>query len=244
MKIGVYGMGRFGQFWARLLQDLGFDVTGYNRSPRDIDARIPQVSLEELCRSDALFLTTAISSIPDVADGIAALIGSRTLVVDTCSVKTYPLTQLKERLPEGQPILGTHPMFGPDSAVDGIAGLPLVITPWTAGEDELEFWAKCFSGAGLRVIRMSADGHDLEAARTQGITHFIGRFLANLHLEPSEIGTVGYEKIFDVMEQTCNDPWQLFIDLQRFNPHTAGIRRRMTESFEAMISLLDSHEAK
>jgi prephenate dehydrogenase len=242
MKIGVYGMGRFGQFWARLLRDQGYEVLGYNRSPRDIDEAIPQVDLDEICRSDVLFLTTAISSIPEVAGNIAGCLDPGTLVIDTCSVKLYPLQQLEHHLPAGQPILGTHPMFGPDSAVNGIEGLPLVITPWTAGRELTDAWQERFVRAGLRVLRMSADEHDHEAARTQGITHFIGRFLSNLDLKPSKIGTVGYEKIFDVMEQTCNDPWQLFIDLQRFNPYTAEIRRRMTDSFESMITILDDEE--
>lgn len=242
MKIAVYGLGRFGRFWAELLMDLGFNVCGYNRSSRDSGTRIPRVALEEACASDVLFICSSISSIPQVAGEIAPLLRHDTLVVDTCSVKLYPLRELSRVLPDSQPILGTHPMFGPDSAGSGIQGLPLVISPWTAPESSLEFWSQQFSRAGMEVISMSADEHDHEAARTQGITHFIGRFLASLELKPSRISTLGFRKIFEVMEQTCNDPWQLFIDLQKYNPYTGEIRGEMTRHFEQMIQLLDGQQ--
>ncbi len=235
-------MGRFGQFWAKLLINQGLEIIAYNRSTRKIDPDIPLATLEALCSCDVLFLTTAISSIPEVAREIAPLLSAHTAVVDTCSVKLYPLRQLEKCLPPEQEILGTHPMFGPDSAVEGSDGLPLVITPWRCKEQTVQRWKSLFSSAGLRVIEMTADEHDHEAARTQGITHFIGRFLSHLDLSRSDIGTVGYHKIFEVMEQTCNDPWQLFLDLQRFNPYTVEIRRQMSENFESMIRLLDSQE--
>jgi prephenate dehydrogenase len=244
MKIGVYGLGRFGQFWARLLHDQGYDVAAFNRSSRPVDGDIHIAPLKEICRRDVLFLCTAISSIDDVAQQIAPLLSPHTLVADTCSVKLHPLRALSARLHPDQPVMGTHPMFGPDSAVDGIAGLPVVISPWRCADAVVESWSLRFESAGLKVIRMTADDHDREAARTQGITHFIGRFLSTLDLSPSDIGTVGFQKIFDVMEQTCNDPWQLFLDLQRFNPYTAGIRRQMAGSFEKIIHVFDSQDTE
>ncbi len=38
------------------------------------------------------------------------------LVMDTCSVKTHPVGLMERMLPATISILGTHPMFGPDSA--------------------------------------------------------------------------------------------------------------------------------
>lgn len=86
---------------------------------------------------------------------------------------------------------------------------------------------------------MSAQDHDMEAARTQGITHVIGRILSDLHLTPSGIATLGYTKLFEVMEQTCNDPWQLFVDLQRFNPHTKHMRQNLDSSVRKLLGTLE-----
>ena len=41
---------------------------------------------------------------------------------------------------------------------------------------------------------------------------------------------MGYNKLLEIVEQTCNDPWQLFLDLQRYNPHTREMRARLEKS--------------
>ncbi len=238
MIIAVYGLGRFGRFWAEFLAAQGFDVRAANRTPREAPPLVTLAPLEELCRAHALFLCTSISSLPQVASRIAPLLAPETLVLDTCSVKTWPLAQLGQILPAAQPILGTHPMFGPDSADQ--KNSPIVLTPWRVGQKVLERWKSIFTEAGLRVLVMNADEHDREAARTQGVTHFIGRLVSSLNIHPSSISTLGFQKILEVMEQTCNDPVQLFLDLQRYNPHTAEIRRQMVEQFNNIIRLLDN----
>ena len=93
-------------------------------------------------------------------------------------------------------------------------------------------WIAEFGAMGLRVLTLSPDEHDREAAYTQGITHFMGRVLDDLQLKPSKIGTKGYEKLLDIIEQTCNDPLQLFLDLQRYNPYTQQMRDRLRSSIE------------
>jgi prephenate dehydrogenase len=37
------------------------------------------------------------------------------LIIDTCSVKERPLEWMLEELPDHVQIVGTHPLFGPDS---------------------------------------------------------------------------------------------------------------------------------
>ena len=238
MKIGVFGTGRFGALWARILSSK-FPVQAYNRSERPAPApNIPLVSLEELVRCDAIFLCTAISSMENVLTAISPLVRPGTLVADTCSVKVYPVEAMKRILPGNVDILGTHPMFGPDSARDGVEGLPMILSRVRLPEESYAFWREVFLSCGMRVVEMTADEHDREAAFTQGIAHFVGRVLKDLDLKPSSIGTVGYRKLLEIMEQTCNDPWQLFIDLQRFNPHTREMRGRLQESLKRILDQL------
>ena len=238
MKVGVYGLGRFGQFWVEFLTSQGLEVYTYNRTPRELTTPSIAVDLESLCQLDVVFLCTAISALSQVSAEIAPLLSAETVVMDTCSVKTHPLRELDRHLSKKQAILGTHPMFGPDSV--GKEGLPIVLIPWRVAQGVMDHWRTFFTAAGLRVIIMTAEEHDREAARTQGITHFMGRFLAALELHPSSISTVGFQKMFEIMEQTCNDPWQLFVDLQSYNPYTSEIRKRMTSCFNEMIQLLDN----
>ena len=62
----------------------------------------------------------------------------------------------------------------------------------------------------LKIHDMTPDQHDEEAAFTQGITHFIGRVLKQLELKDSSIATLGYVKLQEIVEQTCNDPHAAF----------------------------------
>ena len=87
---------------------------------------------------------------------------------------------------------------------------------------------------------MDAHNHDREAATTQGITHYLGRVLAELKLADSEIATLGYRKLLDIIEQTCNDSWQLFFDLQLYNPYTKEIRTSLSRSLKYIDNKLDT----
>lgn len=238
MKVGVFGLGRFGALWARLLGSR-FTVLGHNRSPgRPIPDGVQAVSFEALAEADALFLCVSISAIEPTVDRLAGIVRPGAVVLDTCSVKEYPLAVLRRRLPDGVNIIGTHPMFGPDSTANGVAGLPIIVCRERAPEELVRFWSGVFSSLGLDVFEMTPVEHDREAAYTQGITHFIGRVLRELDVSPSRIGTLGYRKILDVVEQTCNDPLQLFLDLQRYNRFTADMRRDLVAAFDRVVSKL------
>jgi prephenate dehydrogenase len=243
MKIGVYGLGRFGMFWAKMFAaHERFEVLGYNRTPKpaeEIPEGIQIVPLEELCRADALFLCVAISSVEQVLRNIAGLVPEGTCVMDTCSVKVYPSRLMRELLPEGVRIIATHPMFGPDSGRYGVAGLPLVFSPQRCDEQTNKRWERIFSDLfALNVIQMSAEEHDREAAFTQGITHFVGRVLGELELKSSDMATEGYKGLLHIIEQTCNDPMSLFFDLQRYNPYTRDMHVKLQASIDDVMERL------
>jgi len=239
MKVGIYGLGRFGTLWASIVSKR-FEVYGYNRTPRTLNlGSVTIVPLEGLGECSTIFLCTAISSIESVLKELVPFLKPGTLVADTCSVKSYPIRMMEEILPSYVSILGTHPMFGPDSSKNGIAGLPLILTPVRLPEESYRFWEDTFTSFGLRVVKMSAEDHDREAAFTQGITHFIGRVLKDMNLKPSPIATMGYRKLLEIVEQTCNDPWQLFLDLQQYNPYTKEMRNQLQTSFQRILSSLD-----
>ncbi len=224
MTVGVYGLGRFGRFWTELLAKK-FDVVCTNRSPdKSTPAGARRCAPAEFSRCDAVFLCTAISSIDAVTRELAPLLSPGTTVIDTCSVKVYPVRLMEENLPSSIRLIASHPMFGPDSGRDGVETLPMIMWPVRCPSEVFSYWKTVFSSYGLDVVEMSPADHDEEAAYTQGITHLVGRVLKELGLKQSRIGTLGYRKILDVIEQTCNDPMQLFVDLQVHNPYTDRMR--------------------
>ncbi len=238
MKVGVYGLGRFGFFWSELLARK-FDVSGYNRSSLAVKPNnVTLVEEDVVLQSDVLFLCVSISSMEPVLKNIAGRIKPGCIVFDTCSVKIYPINIMKSLLGEEVEIIGLHPMFGPDSGKDGVEDLPLVFIPVRNKLDATEKWKKIFTDYGMRVIEITADLHDRDAAFTQGITHFIGRVLNELQLKESDISTMGYKSLLTIVEQTCNDPFQLFMDLQHYNPYTHDMRQKLNNSLKKNMAML------
>ena len=95
-----------------------------------------------------------------------------------------------------------------------------------------------FSKKHMRVILMTPDEHDRMVAYSQGITHYIGRVLSDLKLKPTLINTLGYQKLLEIVQQTCNDSWQLFTDLQKYNPYTKNMRIDLHKSIERIYKSL------
>lgn len=236
--VGVYGLGRFGTFWARMLARSTSVVATTRSGPRDVGGGVRFGSLEEVCAQPNLFLCVSISSMDEALRRIAPLIGRDTCVFDTCSVKVTPSQQMLELLPAHAQIVATHPMFGPDSAGERADPLPIITYPLRVDSQRYAWWVRFFQAIGLRVEQMTPEAHDREAAFTQGVTHLVGRLLAEMQLQPSAIATLGYRRLLQVMEQTCNDPLQLFVDLQRSNPFTREMRERFREALVAVESLL------
>ncbi|MGA2973975.1 MAG: prephenate dehydrogenase/arogenate dehydrogenase family protein [Spirochaetia bacterium] len=239
MTVGVYGLGRFGSFWAELLAR-SVPVCAYSRSAdRATPPGVRRVGEEELLSQEAVFLCVAISAMQEVLPRIRERLSRDAVVMDTCSVKVHPVGLMRRHLPATATLLGTHPMFGPDSAHGGVSGLPMILCPVRIAARELERWRGFFSSLGLAVTIMSPAEHDREAAFTQGVAHYIGRVLSDLGVRPSPIGTVGYNKLLEIVEQTCNDPLQLFLDLQRYNPYTRDMRARLEKSLRAVMAAID-----
>ena len=238
MVIGIYGLGRFGSFWASTLSKVA-DVIAYSRSSEAPEG-VRAVTEEEICKSDILFLCNSISSVEEVCKRISPKLKRGAIVADTCSVKVYPIQVMRDNLPDYVHILGTHPMFGPDSGRYGVQNLPIAVCAERIGRRELDRILDLFTELELRIEQLTAEDHDHEAAYSQGITHFIGRTLNLLHLKPSRISTTGYEDLLDIIQQTCNDRWQLFLDLQKYNPYTEEMRKKLHSSIEEMLVKLDS----
>jgi prephenate dehydrogenase len=241
-NLGIYGLGRFGFFYAELLSHYA-TVRAFSRNPESqLPAGVQRVGEEELCSQPVIILCVAISGLREVLERMAPQLKPGALVMDTCSVKSMPAQWMKEMLPPEVKILATHPMFGPDSARGGLEGLPMILHPVRLDFQELEQWRIFFERMGLTVQLMEPGRHDREAAFTQGLTHYLGRVLAELELEPSRIASLGYRRLLEIIEQTCNDSWQLFYDLQQYNPYTREMRDRLAASLSKVKERLDQHQ--
>ncbi len=244
MTIGVYGLGRFGSFWAETLSRTDNEIIAYSRSSHIMPDGVNAGSEDDVLSSDLLFFCVAISSFEEVLERVGNRIGKNTIVADTCSVKTYPASWMEKHLESEIYKIATHPMFGPDSAKYGLEGLPIVMSELSKKDERYDIVKNLFLSMGLKVIEMSADEHDREAAFSQGVTHFVGRVLSDMKLQKSEIATKGYKALLEIVEQTCNDPLSLFCDLQRYNPYTQDMRHALRRSIEDVGYMLEKGEER
>lgn len=242
--VGIIGFGRFGQFWARVLQSKhNIVVTDIKRELAE-QAALSGLRFEELPNlvaiADAIFLCVPINQIEPLVESIKPYLKANTVVFDTCSVKVYPTEILNRHLGaiNDLELIATHPMFGPDSGARGLNGLAIVMWPLTASSQHYQEWYQYFQELGLHVVEMSPDEHDRLAANSQGVTHYIGRVLNQMNLRETPIDTKGFKILLSVIEQTCNDTWELFHDLQYYNPYTRDMRLRLEESLDQVYSRL------
>lgn len=227
MKVAIVGLGRFGKTLKKLLGN-NFELILINRSnPSDI------------VKADAVFYCVPISSFESVIKSHKKFFKPNHLLIDVLSVKIHPKKVFEKHLRglKTQALL-THPMFGPDSSKEGFNNLPIIIDKFKSNAENFSFWKSFFVKKGLKVIEMSAQKHDRLAANSQGVAHFIGRLLEKFDFKPTEIDSLGSKKLQEVMEQTCNDTWQLFSDLQKFNPYTRSMRIKLGRGFDLLYNQL------
>lgn len=239
--VAVYGYGRFGRFWADILAE-NFEVKVHSRrglKKEEVSNNVQVTDFKGMFQCDAIFYCVAISAFEEVLKASAPYARKETLFFDTCSVKVYPANWMKNNLPEGSRIIATHPMFGPDSYFKEGHDLPMVMCNINEKDEIFNEWVHYFSGKKMRTEIMTPDQHDEKVAYSQGITHYIGRVLSDLDLKKTNIDTLGYRKLMEIIGQTCNDSLQLFLDLQKFNPYTKKMRVNLHESIEKIYQMLN-----
>ncbi|MEE4608076.1 MAG: prephenate dehydrogenase/arogenate dehydrogenase family protein [Desulfobacteraceae bacterium] len=244
--IGIIGFGRFGALTARYLaRDLAVLVLDSGAKTDAIRAvGAAPASLEEICRQEMVILCVPISALCDHLRRIASLLGPDTLVVDVCSVKALPVGWMKEILPPATPILGTHPMFGPDSAADSLAGRKIVICRERIDAGRYEPIQRWLARQGLEIIETTAEAHDRQIAVSLALTHFIGRSLAAFGAKPMAIDTEGYRRLLHILGVVENDTWQLFEDMHRFNPFARDQRQDFVRAMTDIEARLEKTGAE
>ncbi|MCH7497024.1 MAG: prephenate dehydrogenase/arogenate dehydrogenase family protein [Candidatus Marinimicrobia bacterium] len=232
--VSIIGFGRFGPVLSRLLGG-GFEVLAYDTG--EIGARAEEagarvVSWDEATAAATIFVAVPIRRFKEVINDLVAQVKPGTTVLDVCSVKVYPATVMREYFQSDITTIASHPLFGPDSYTAGFQGLNMMMHPVSPRGLAYEAWTQYFSDQGLRVLEMSPEEHDRLAARSQGITHFIGRVLKEFGMAPTNIDTEGFRDLQMVVEQTCHDSFELFHDLENFNPYTTEMVADVVSAME------------
>ena len=233
-KVSIIGFGRFGAMLHSLLSK-GFEVDVYDKNPID-NSEVNEVSFEEVLKNDTIFIAVPIRDFEDLVINISSKIQSGKTIIDVCSVKVFPKQVMIDNLPAETDIIATHPLFGPDSLKD--IGSVMTMESVRDLHGRFEFWKNYFNSQNITIEEISAEEHDMMAARSQGLTHFIGRVIDDFGTDQTRIDTEGYKALHKLVNQTCNDSWELFEDIQSYNPYTQKMVSELSESFKKINEVL------
>ncbi len=234
--IAILGFGRFGKLMAQYLSK-DYDVCVHTRSDcyQEIKAvgALP-VTFEEACSQKLLILAVPISAMQQILARIASLLVPGTLVIDVCSIKEFPVQLMRKLLPEDVSILATHPMFGPDSAANSLGGRKIVVCRERIATKAYQKIIAYLKSKDLVVIETSPEAHDRQIAISLALTHFIGRSLSEFGAVPLDIDTEGYKRLLHVLGVVENDTWQLFEDMNTYNPYAEESRQVFLDAVQTI----------
>jgi prephenate dehydrogenase len=238
---GLIGVGAFGTlaalhlapYFDLVLHDAVADITAL---AAEIGARVG--TFEEAARCSIVIPAVPVQKLRDVLSALAPHLQKDALVIDVSSVKIGPVAWMLDLLPGYVSVVGTHPLFGPQSGKNGIDGLNIAVCEARGGRGPgvARF---CRDVMKLRVGEVTPEEHDREAAWVQGLTHMIAKMIVALDLPDMRFPTRTYELMQQMVEMIRYDSDELFRAIERENPFSAeakkaffAVARRLEEKLD------------
>ncbi len=235
--LGIIGLGAFGAFMAPYLAphfDLVLHDAGRDPSPLARAFGATAGSLDRAAACPTIILAVPVQKMERVLRDIAPMIGPGTLVIDVGSVKVKPVALMESLLPAHATIVGTHPLFGPQSGRDGIAGLNIAVCEVRGGRAPAVA-RFCRDALKLRAFEVTAEEHDRQLAYVHGLTHLLAKVIVSLNLPDFQLTTKTYDLLSQAIEMVRYDSDELFRAIERENPFAAEAKK----SFFAAARQLD-----
>lgn len=243
-RVGIVGLGAFGRFMAGHVGAVAREVVGCDGSGVETPRGVRRGTIADIAGCEVVIVAVPLAAMRGVLEDLAAAMerveqggqaGRAGVVVDVCSVKVEPVRLMREILPASVRVLGTHPLFGPQSGAQGIRGMPIAVCPVRVDAETMaRARAVLEVGLGLRVIEIDAERHDRDMAYVQGLTHYISRALSALPLPETPLATMAYERLLAMRSNLAADSWALFETIQQGNAHAAEVRSGLRAELEAL----------
>uniref|UniRef100_A0A0N4Z7H8 Prephenate/arogenate dehydrogenase domain-containing protein n=1 Tax=Parastrongyloides trichosuri TaxID=131310 RepID=A0A0N4Z7H8_PARTI len=143
----------------RLSLERFIDLTSGGAQRVDGDGLARLTTLEEVAACPVVVLAVPVGVLAETVAAIAPSVTPGALILDVGSVKVKPAKVMLDGLPEGVQIVGTHPLFGPQSGKDGIAGLRIAVCPVRGDKAAWRVAAFCRKALGLKVFVVTPEDH-------------------------------------------------------------------------------------
>jgi prephenate dehydrogenase len=240
--LGWIGFGNFGRFFLPHLKPY-FSISVYDVLGKEEDIQVEGYSSEtlaEVASKDIVLLAVPVQFLKSVLQNIAPHLKPGALVMDVSSVKVRPTEWMLTHLPAHVDIVGTHPLFGPQSGKNGIAGLNLVLCPVRTNKLELlhRFFGETLK---LNVLERTPETHDQQMGYVQALTHFIGRAINEMDIPDVEQKTPAYQYLLEIKRNLGQDSIDLFYTIETENPYAKGIREHFIQELRQLEERIQNH---
>lgn len=233
-RVGLIGFGAFGRLAATHMAPhcelLVHDPAASAADVRSTGAG--SCSVEDVSTCDACVLAVPMQSLEPVCLQLAPHLSEQTLVADVSSIKTGPVETMLRTLPPHVEVLGTHPLFGPQTVGEiGLPGQSIALCPVRLSDRRMqearEFLRKTL---GLNIIETTPDEHDRQMALVQVVTHLVGHAASEMDLPELPLATLAYKRLLQMKHNVERDSEELFEAIQTLNPYAADVRRRFVDA--------------
>jgi prephenate dehydrogenase len=137
----------------------------------------------------------------------------------------------------------SHPLFGPDSAREGIQGHTISLIPGRIPYFKYDALVHIFADLmQLTVLNLSPEEHDRLMAFNLSLVHHIGRTFHDLQIYKLPLMMAGLKNINNISQVVMNDSLELFQDFYRFNPYSQEVRKRFIDNFNNISSMIKNHK--
>jgi prephenate dehydrogenase len=237
-KLGLIGFGAFGRLTARHLS-AWFEVIAHDPAATDGEGVATLADLATAAACPTVILAVPVEVLEATLEAIRPYLAPYALVIDVGSVKVKPAQAMEALLPPGVRIVGAHPLFGPQSGKDGVAGLRIAVCEVRGAKDARRVAAFCRLALKLKVFQVTPEEHDREAAVVQGLTHLIARVLLRMEPLPTRMTTSSFERLMQAVDMVRHDSPAVFRAIERDNPFAAEVRERFFALADAARGELD-----
>ncbi|MDV7341289.1 prephenate dehydrogenase [Terasakiella sp. A23] len=232
--VGIMGFGAFGRLIAEHLQD-HFTLRIHDPSLLSFEHQCDVATLGDC---DLIILAVPVQKLEDAIHQLNPHLKEGTIIVDVGSVKLKAVEVMQRCLPPFVEVIGTHPLFGPQSAKDGVQGHKVVLCP-VRGKSFLRIAAFLKNVLGLQVFIETADKHDRDVAMVQGLTHLIARILLRMEPFPKRLTTASFDRLVEAVDMVRHDSENVYQTIERDNPHAARIRDEFFKNANDILAELD-----
>ena len=199
-----------------------------------------KVDLATVAASDIVLVAVPVQKMEEALKSLAPHLGKNALVIDVASVKIKPTEMMRKILPEHVAIVGTHPLFGPQSGKSGVEGLNVAVCDVRGGR------GACVAAFLRDVLKLSVfettpEDHDRQLAYVQGLTHLLAKVVVSLDLPEFRLTTKTYDLMMQMVGMVRYDSDELFKAIERENPFTAEAKKQF---FSAARKLEENLERK